>query len=104
MNIIKETLGIPKELIKSTEKFLSALFGEPVHEISSILGDSVRLIRFKNQLKILSKAREILLKNNLNPQKVSLKLLVPSEMQGLFHMGGSNDRREWVRVRKKIVR
>lgn len=78
-NLVKifDSLNIPKQLLDKSESLLKALFGPSFEEFSGLLADQVKLKRFNNQVKILTKAQERLRKNNINPQKVSLKVLAP---------------------------
>lgn len=72
-----EDINIPKQLLDKTEALLKTLLGPSFEEISGLIADQIKLRRFNNQVKILSKAQEQLKKNNINPQKVSLKVLAP---------------------------
>lgn len=72
-----DSLNIPKQLLDKSEALLKTLFGPSFEELGGLIADQVKLRRFNNQVKILTKAREKLQQNNINPQKVSLKVLAP---------------------------
>lgn len=74
---IINNLNIPKQLLDKSEIVLGKLFGPSFDELGNTLSDQVRFRRFKNQLKILSDAELLLKEKNINPKKVSLKVLVP---------------------------
>jgi len=74
---ILDNLNIPKQIIDKSEELLKALFGPSFDEMSGIIADQVRLRRFRNQIKIFTKAQAILKETKIDPQKVSLKVLAP---------------------------
>ncbi|ASU35761.1 Abi-alpha family protein [Mucilaginibacter xinganensis] len=74
---ILDNLNIPKQIIDKSEQLLKALFGQSFDEMGGIIADQVKLRRFKNQIKIFSKAQEILKEHKIDPKKVSLKVLAP---------------------------
>jgi hypothetical protein len=57
--------------------FLDKLIGPAINETGLLLKDQVTLWRFKNQVKILNKAKEYCDKNNITSKTISLKLLCP---------------------------
>jgi Abortive infection alpha len=74
------TPNLPGLLEKIAEKGLSLLeklFGGSLTEFDNLFKDKIRYRRFKNQLKILAKANDLLKENKLKPKEMSLKLLVP---------------------------
>ncbi len=70
-------LNLPKQLLDKGEKAIKAVFGPSISEISETFADNFRLRRFKNQVKILSKAQQYLEKSGLEPRQIDLKVLVP---------------------------
>ena len=74
---IAADLNLPKQIIDKGEKAIKAVFGPSIKEFSETLGDTFKLRRFKNQVKILTKAESILNEHKINPKKVDLKILVP---------------------------
>lgn len=74
---IVDNLNIPKQVLDKSESLLKALFGQSVDEIGGMISDNVRLRRFKNQIKIFTKAQKILAEKNIDPSRVSLKVLAP---------------------------
>jgi len=63
--------------IETVKAFLQKLISPPIEELGLLLGDNVRLWRFKNQIKILQKADEYFKSKNLDPKQIPLKVLVP---------------------------
>ncbi len=74
---ILDNLNLPKQLLDKSEALLKTLFGPSFDEIGGMIADNVKVRRFKNQIKIFSKAQEILKENKIDPKKVSLKVLAP---------------------------
>jgi len=70
------------QIAEDVRRFLEKIVGPPLEELGGLLADHVRLFRFKKQVKILEKARKILLDKGINPRKVSLKTLVPILEEG----------------------
>jgi len=75
-DLIKD-FNIPKQLIDKSEALLKTLFCPSFEELGGMISGSVKLRRFKNQLKIFEEAQDILKKKNINPKNVSLKVLAP---------------------------
>jgi len=63
--------------IDLAKDFLDKLIAPAVEETGLLLKDKVTLWKFKNQVKMLNKAKTYCEKNNVNPKVVSLKLLCP---------------------------
>lgn len=57
--------------------FVEKLVGASIEETGLLIADNIKLIRFKNQLKILSKAQKIVQESGINIKQISLKQLVP---------------------------
>jgi hypothetical protein len=74
---ILDNLNIPKQVLDKSEALLKTLFAESFDELGGMIADQVRLRRFKNQIKIFSKAQSILKSKGIDPKKVSLKVLAP---------------------------
>lgn len=62
------------DLIKS---FLEKLAGPAAEEIGLMLQDQVKLYRFKNQVRILTKAKKYLEENKIEPKSIPLRTLLP---------------------------
>lgn len=62
------------ELVKS---FVEKLVGASFEETGLLIADNIKLIRFKNQLKILTKAQSIVKDSGIDIKQISLKALVP---------------------------
>ena len=57
--------------------FLDKLITPTIEETGLLLKDQVTMWKFKNQVKMLNKAKDICEKNGISPKTVSLKLLCP---------------------------
>jgi len=66
-----------QEGIKAVKDFLSKLLGPAVDEVGLLLEDKVRLYRLKNQIRILTKAQEMLSSAGIKPKTVPLRTLLP---------------------------
>ena len=74
INIKSSTIEKALELAK---EFLGKLIGPTVEEIGLLISDNIKFLRFKNQVKILLKAREYVEKRNLTLKEIPVKILVP---------------------------
>lgn len=74
INIKSSTIEKGLELAK---EFLGKLIGPTIEEIGLLVADNIKYLRFKNQVKILLKAREHVAKRNLNLKELPVKILVP---------------------------
>lgn len=63
--------------IDAAKEFLGKLMSPAVEEVGLLLRDSVALWRFKNQIRVLNKAKACCDRNNISPKAISLKLLCP---------------------------
>lgn len=63
--------------IDTAKNFLEKLIMPAVEETGLLLKDNVTFWRFKNQVRILNKAKDFCEKNNIHPKTISLKLLCP---------------------------
>jgi len=66
-----------EKTIDLAKGFLDKLVGPAIEETGLLIKDHVTLWRFKNQIKMLNKAKEYCEKNNVLPKTISLKLLCP---------------------------
>jgi hypothetical protein len=57
--------------------FLSRVLGSPLEEVGALLHDKVRARRFRNQVDMLVKARDMLDEAGISPKAMPLKVLVP---------------------------
>jgi hypothetical protein len=57
--------------------FLGKLIGPAIEETGLLLKDHATMWRFKNQVKMVVRAKEICEKHNIKPKTISLKLLTP---------------------------
>lgn len=73
MAVVKGT----KQLVAEARSLLTKLAGPAGEEAGLLLQDKVKLWRFKNQLRILSKAQQMLNDAKLIPSPVPLRTLVP---------------------------
>ncbi len=58
-------------------QLLSVILGDSVMEANALIGDQIRFWRWRNQLRILERANDILKQKGISPKKVSPKVLVP---------------------------
>ena len=77
MSKIDITSTIAEKGIESVQNFLGKLLGPAATEVGFLLADKVRFYRFNNQIKIFSKVKERVEKNNLTLKQVSLKTIIP---------------------------
>ena len=63
--------------IDIAKQFLDKLVSPAVEEVGLLLRDTVAMWKFKNQVRILNKAKAYCEKNNISPKVISLKLLCP---------------------------
>lgn len=63
--------------IDIAKDFLDKLIMPSVEETGLLLKDQVTLLKFKNQIKMLNKAKAICEKHNISPKTIPLKLLCP---------------------------
>lgn len=63
--------------IDLAKNFLEKLIIPSIEETGLLIKEQVTFFKFKNQVKILNKAQEYCLKNNISPKSISLKLLCP---------------------------
>jgi hypothetical protein len=71
------TSTVVEKGIDLVKGFLEKLLGSTLEETGLLISDNVKLIRFKNQLKILAKAQKIVEESGINIKQISLKALVP---------------------------
>jgi hypothetical protein len=74
LNIKSSTVEKGLDLAKD---FLGKLITPSIEELGLVLSDNIKYFRFKNQVKILLKAKNITEKNNINIKQIPIKLLVP---------------------------
>ena len=74
LNLKSSTVEKGLEIAKD---FLDKLVMPSVEETGLLIKDKVTYWKFKNQVKILNKAKEYCEKHGINPKTVSFKLLVP---------------------------
>ncbi len=63
--------------LELAKDFLTKIIGPPAEEIGLLIADNIRTFRFKNQVKILSKAQEYMVRKNILLQQIPVKVLVP---------------------------
>jgi hypothetical protein len=78
---IKEPMDTEKKIIEEgiavAKNFLQKLINPPLEELGLLIADNIKLWRFKNQVKILTKAEEYINKKNIKIKQIPLKILVP---------------------------
>lgn len=63
--------------LETAKSFLDKLIMPAVEETGLLLKDQVTMWKFRNQVKMLNKAKAVCEKNNISPKTISLKLLCP---------------------------
>jgi len=75
------TVAAQSEVINQTAKeatgLIKRVLGKSFDEYGELLADNIRLKRFKNQITIFKKAEKYIKAENLNTEKINLKVLVP---------------------------
>ncbi len=74
INLKSSTIEKSLDLAKD---FLQTLVGPSVSELGQFLADKVRVWRLKNQITTLEKVQKILKEENIKPQQINLKVLLP---------------------------
>lgn len=77
MNKIDITSTALEKGIDIAKDFLDKLIIPSVEETGLLLKDKVTLWKFKNQVKMLNKAKDYCKKHEINPKTISLKVLCP---------------------------
>ena len=70
-------MELAKHGLQAVKDFFGKIAGVSAEEVGQLLADQVRFFRWKNQIKILQKAKSFLDEAGVNPKHVSLKILVP---------------------------
>ena len=74
LNIKSSTVEKGLELIKD---FATKLIGPTIEEVGLLMSDNIKYFRFKNQVKILIKAKEYVKEKNISIKEIPTKILVP---------------------------
>ncbi|MCK8143387.1 DUF4393 domain-containing protein [Flavobacterium sp. I-SCBP12n] len=73
-NIKSSTVEKGLELAK---EFLGKLISPTIEEVGLLMSDNIKFLRFKNQVRILLKAKEYVESKNLTLTEIPIKILVP---------------------------
>lgn len=71
-----ESKSIEKGL-EIAKDFLSKLIGPSVEEMGLLIADNIKFFRFKNQVRILTKAQDFIVKKDISVKQIPVKVLVP---------------------------
>jgi hypothetical protein len=63
--------------LDTAKSFLGKLIGPAIEETGLLLKDHVTMLKFKNQVRMLNKAKSYCEKNSISPKTIPLKLLCP---------------------------
>jgi hypothetical protein len=74
INIKSSTIEKGLELAKD---FLGKLISTTIEEVGLLISDNVKFLRFKNQVRILLKAKDYVEKRNITLKEIPIKILVP---------------------------
>jgi hypothetical protein len=72
----KALASIP-ELTKELREFISKLLWPAGEETGELLRDKVKFLRFKNAVRTVQKAEQLLRDHGISPKSISLKTLIP---------------------------
>jgi len=73
----KNIVDIGKHAVDRAFSFLDNILNPPLKEVGLLAQDQVRYWRYKNQIRILNRASDILQANEINPRKVPVRTLAP---------------------------
>ena len=73
-NIKSSTVEKGLEIAK---EFIGKLVGPSIEELGLFLSDNVKFLRYKNQIRILLKAKSYVEKRNISTKEIPIKILVP---------------------------
>lgn len=59
------------------KEFLGKVISPTLEEVGLLISDNIKFLRFKNQVKILLKAKDYVEKNNISLKEIPIKILVP---------------------------
>lgn len=76
-NKIDISSTVLEKSVDMAKQFLDKLVSPAVEEVGLLLRDTVAMWKFKNQVRILNKAKEYCERNKISPKVISLKLLCP---------------------------
>src|ERR1022692_980913 len=74
LNIKSSTIEKGLELAKD---FLGKLISPTIEELGLLVADNIKFLRFKNQIRILLKAKDYVQRNNISVKEIPIKILVP---------------------------
>jgi hypothetical protein len=74
LNIKSSTIEKGLEIAKD---FIDKLIGPSIEQVGLLFSDNIKFFRFKNQVKILVKAKNYVENRNLDTKSIPLKILVP---------------------------
>lgn len=74
INIKSSTVEKGLELAK---EFLGKLISPTIEEVGLLISDNIKYLRFKNQVRILLKAKAYVEKRNISLKEIPIKILVP---------------------------
>ncbi len=74
---IGQALDATVQVTKELREFLLTLIGPVGKEMGELMAEKVRRFRFANAIKTFEWANKLLVKHNIEPQQVNLKILIP---------------------------
>jgi hypothetical protein len=75
-NKFGDKVNVPDDVVRSANEFLQRVLG-PIANVSDLLSDKIRFIRYRSAIKTLAAAKEIADKSHIRLTEVSTKFLVP---------------------------
>ena len=74
---MNEELKVLQNSLDIIKSFLKKIAGPAAEEFGLLLQDKIRLYRYKNQIRILQQAKEMLDQANIKPKPIPLRTLAP---------------------------
>jgi hypothetical protein len=72
-----DSINLPKTILEKADAFLRVLLGPATTEAGELLADRIRFRRFRNQVRMLQTAQDLLDAAGLKAKEVPLRTLVP---------------------------
>jgi len=98
----RDLVEIGKHAIDRAYKFLDEILSPSLKEVGLLAQDQVRYWRYKNQIRILNRAKEISYKNKISIRKVPVKTLAPLLDHGSLEED-ENIQEKWAALLAKAV-
>lgn len=74
---LEEVMGAVSGIPKEAREFVKKICGPAGDKTGQLIADKIRVRRFRNRLRVFQEANWMLRENNIDPQSIDLKSLVP---------------------------